>query len=748
MKKKIISLLLGTVLSVSLVTPIYALNTPDVYKDEVSIGVGETINLDMTFGTSATKADIFVSNINVDAKILNNNTLQITGLKDGLSYITLIFDDGTQDVVKIEVGKMSNTEDNYDLRINKNKYAYLKIDLDKYDSRRAEIKYNSNYLDLNKDVFTSDGELRIKGLKNGKTTLRIEYSSGDIEYYDIEILNNVTFEERLTIDVGDIEKYYIDLEEHHSDSCTIYNRDKDKLNVSTTRVTYSKNIEIEALSSGSGEVELHYDNGDIVYLKVNSNNTSEYVLKSEIDVDDSDSYYIDLKYHNSKSAKVYYNSKYISVNKTNFENSGYLVFYGEYKGTGEIKIVYSNGDVEYIKVNVAKANKENPYVSENNITMLEGETKYISVYLGDTTKATISSDTYNISVDNSVIYDDSRIEIKGKKVTDGVITIRFSDGTVEKVYVNVNPVNKTSRVEINDLELIEGEKSNINLLFGKSSSCVVTLSNPSVVKLYVEDYSLNRSSYTIKSQYDSSEVLKIEGLKKDKTTDISFRFSDGTTYKYKLSITSRENRITDGKDSNGNNFYLKDGVNVNKDILNRGYIKGYPDNTFGATRTITREEFGVMLSRILDTNKEITSNDYVWDVTSDWSKTSIAKLSVMGIINKNLSYRPYDNITRYEVVEMLYNVVDLSDFSDKSKLKDLTNSELDRKVAQCANSGLIAGYPNGEFGGNKTITRAEAVVILDRLFYSDLNTNKINKFKDIMPNYWAYSFILKAANFE
>ena len=117
----------------------------------------------------------------------------------------------------------------------------------------------------------------------------------------------------------------------------------------------------------------------------------------------------------------------------------------------------------------------------------------------------------------------------------------------------------------------------------------------------------------------------------------------------------------------------------------------------------------------------------------------------MGVVSKDTGYRPEDYITRYEVVEMLYNLLDLSVYSTTCPLSDVDNSLLGKKISKCWNAGILAGYEDGTFKGEKNITRAEAVVLINRIFYADTYTAKVKTFPDVSQNYWAYSHILKAS---
>ena len=276
-----------------------------------------------------------------------------------------------------------------------------------------------------------------------------------------------------------------------------------------------------------------------------------------------------------------------------------------------------------------------------------------------------------------------------------------------------------------------------------NSSATITIDSPKKFTLDVDNYSEYRQSYTIYSNKKTTVNVKVTAKDLVDESYITVKFPEGKTYKFMLNVIDLE--LTEGVDKYGANFVLNKDISTNKSVLNTGYIAGYTDGTFGPLNNITRQEFGVILSRILNYNGQVDSADYLYDVTATWSKDAIAELVAMGVVSRDEAFRPTDYITRYEVAEMLYNVVDLSDYATTCLLSDINSSTLiGRKIAQCYNAGLIAGYSDGTFGGANNITRAEAVTLINRIFYKDINTNKVNIFPDVSESYWAYAYILKA----
>ena len=52
---------------------------------------------------------------------------------------------------------------------------------------------------------------------------------------------------------------------------------------------------------------------------------------------------------------------------------------------------------------------------------------------------------------------------------------------------------------------------------------------------------------------------------------------------------------------------------------------------------------------------------------------------------------------------------------DPQPVDDVTGHWAEKAIRRCMERGLLRGYPDGSFGPDKPVTRAELAVILDRL---------------------------------
>ena len=114
--------------------------------------------------------------------------------------------------------------------------------------------------------------------------------------------------------------------------------------------------------------------------------------------------------------------------------------------------------------------------------------------------------------------------------------------------------------------------------------------------------------------------------------------------------------------------------------------------------------------------------------------------------------RPEEEITRAEVAAMLYRLlsekVRSEYYMETTKYSDVPEDAWYKvEVATLTNLGLLEGYPDGTFGGNNTITRAEIATILARISGKDITDEGRTEFSDIQ-GHWAKAAIMTIEDFR
>lgn len=162
-----------------------------------------------------------------------------------------------------------------------------------------------------------------------------------------------------------------------------------------------------------------------------------------------------------------------------------------------------------------------------------------------------------------------------------------------------------------------------------------------------------------------------------------------------------------------------------------GIVKGYSDGSFGPDRHVTRAEMVSWLIRMnvvidaISANQADRSQDQdltidpvsFTDITEEWFAEEVRQAALLGLVSGYLdgTFKPNDSLNRYEASSMLNRLLQWQSDSEKGFADD------DKFPAWAAShvyalkeAGVISGYPDGTFGGEGTITRAEAAVMLGR----------------------------------
>ncbi len=185
------------------------------------------------------------------------------------------------------------------------------------------------------------------------------------------------------------------------------------------------------------------------------------------------------------------------------------------------------------------------------------------------------------------------------------------------------------------------------------------------------------------------------------------------------------------------------------------YLEGYPGGSFGPNNNMTRAEAAQMFyNLLLDKNVSITVT--FDDVDDDaWYAEAVNTLASLSIIDGvgNNRFDPERSITRAEFVTIAMRFTNgtldgeniFPDVSEGAWYYDY--------VVGAIQYGWINGYPNGYFGPNDTITRAEVTAIVNRMLgrsadesYVDSHQADLVQFGDLGRSHWAYYNIMEATN--
>lgn len=149
----------------------------------------------------------------------------------------------------------------------------------------------------------------------------------------------------------------------------------------------------------------------------------------------------------------------------------------------------------------------------------------------------------------------------------------------------------------------------------------------------------------------------------------------------------------------------------------RGVVSGVENARFEPNRPITRSEWAALLNRAFQIQPGQAAS--FTDVNKDdWFAPTVTDAVYAGYMKgfKDGSFRPTQVLSREEAAVTVNQLLQIpsSDtiktFKDSTSLHNWSQKAVNSVVA----AGIIEGYQNGTFQPQKSLTRAEAVTILDR----------------------------------
>ena len=149
------------------------------------------------------------------------------------------------------------------------------------------------------------------------------------------------------------------------------------------------------------------------------------------------------------------------------------------------------------------------------------------------------------------------------------------------------------------------------------------------------------------------------------------------------------------------------------------YIVGYPDGNVKPEGNITRAEVATIFFRLLTDE----SRDEFWSQTNpysdvsedDWYNNAVSTLTNAGIIDgyEDGTFKPNGNITRAEFATIAVRFFEAT-YEGENLFPDIDGHWAQDYINEAANAGIVDGYPDGTFGPQKLITRAEAMTMVNR----------------------------------
>ena len=187
------------------------------------------------------------------------------------------------------------------------------------------------------------------------------------------------------------------------------------------------------------------------------------------------------------------------------------------------------------------------------------------------------------------------------------------------------------------------------------------------------------------------------------------------------------------------------------------YIVGYGNGEIRPQNNITRAEVATIFFRLLTDDvraENLTKTNRYSDVAAtSWYNTAVSTLSSMGIITgyPDGTFHPNAAITRAEFAAIAARFDNDGD-KTAAKFSDIATHWAKDEISIAYNNGWITGYPDGTFGPQRDITRAETMTLVNRVLNrqpeteDDLLPNMTVWTDNANPKAWYYLAVQEATN--
>ncbi|WP_276357007.1 fibronectin type III domain-containing protein [Cohnella caldifontis] len=182
------------------------------------------------------------------------------------------------------------------------------------------------------------------------------------------------------------------------------------------------------------------------------------------------------------------------------------------------------------------------------------------------------------------------------------------------------------------------------------------------------------------------------------------------------------------------------------------YISGYAGGLFKPNASMTRAEMAAILVQAFadDATGETKETGTFYDVPAGhWAADAIRVAAARGLMSgyPDGTFRPDKPITRAEMAALLSLLIrSAGDAAGQGGgFADTDGHWAQAAIRKAQTAGLISGYGDGTFRPDRTLTRAEAVVIVNKLLQINPNDGATPYYSDVPRTHWAYGAVQAAS---
>ena len=186
----------------------------------------------------------------------------------------------------------------------------------------------------------------------------------------------------------------------------------------------------------------------------------------------------------------------------------------------------------------------------------------------------------------------------------------------------------------------------------------------------------------------------------------------------------------------------------------RAYASGVNRMEFHPDEAITRGDVAAMLARMMeyDSSEEYDTSS-LSDVEDHWARNAIGFCVQEGLLGgyADGTFLPDNTMSRQEFAVILSRLVGVRHcegdlpFTDAGEIKNWSKDA----IYTAYTFGLMSGYTDGTFRPTRSVTRAEATKVFNVFLGYNVDRNSILNYSarwiDVSPSHWAYYDIMEAS---
>lgn len=377
----------------------------------------------------------------------------------------------------------------------------------------------------------------------------------------------------------------------------------------------------------------------------------------------------------------------------------------------------------------------------------------------------VASGTLTAVADSTVHYyvNDSEVEVENEADRVQLLVDSVSNNTEFNRSMEQNAINKADAQDGVSLFDAQAESFYLDLVDTDNGNTVVTLGDDDKLTIYwpmPSDADENGEFYIV--HYDEMDRTQVSSLQSDPEIIEVTRDGDHLVFQvgsFSPFVLVYEEDDGGSHSGGGGGGSSNDDDDDDKPELNKedhiAYVSGYPDGTVQPEGYITREEVATIFFRLLTDSSRadfITEYNPYPDVEyGRWSYYAITTMTNGDLMlgRPGGVFDPGANITRAEfaVVASLFSN---AQYSGPDQFTDISDHWARDYINRAAAEGWVAGYPDGTFGPDRFITRAEVMAlvneVLERAPDADYMLEDMTVWPDNPESAWYYEDVQEATN--